>query len=193
MKTAIAESHKVAETVQFAGLAKRLKAFAFDYLIIVSYILVLLVIGLAITMIVGPIDQAVPLFDSPIAMDVLAFLVLILPVVLYFTLQEGSARQATWGKHKAGIRVVDASGNRLTRTQALVRSLVKLLPWQIAHTCIFHVEGWPLAPTQPSPPVLAGFALVYALVGLYAVSALISKQHRTPYDWVAGSYVTVVQ
>lgn len=37
--------------------------------------------------------------------------------------------------------------------------------------------------------VMAGFALVYLLVGIYIASALISTKHRTPYDWAAGSFV----
>ena len=72
-----------------------------------------------------------------------------------------------------------------------MRSALKFLPWQIAHTSIYHIEGWPFAPEEPSPPVMAGFVLVYVLVGIYVLSALISKRHRTPYDWAAGSTVII--
>ena len=51
-----------------------------------------------------------PVFASPVVMDAIAFLTLILPVILYFTLQESSPRQATWGKRKAGIRVASLQG-----------------------------------------------------------------------------------
>ena len=37
--------------------------------------------------------------------DLMAFITLVLPVILYFTLQESSPKQSTW-KRKAGIRVV---------------------------------------------------------------------------------------
>jgi uncharacterized RDD family membrane protein YckC len=104
---------------------------------------------------------------------------------------ESSPQQATWGKRRVGLRVVNANSERLTGKQAFVRSLVKFLPWQIAHTCIFQIEGLPYAPTQPTPLVIAGFALVYALIGFYIASALITKNHRAPYDWAAGSYVIV--
>ncbi len=175
--------------VRFAGLKKRLVAFGFDFLIIFAYVLVLLGIGIGIAVTIGPLEQIHPVFDSPVFMDVIAFLVLVLPVALYFTLQESSSRQATWGKRKAGIQVVNAGGGRLTGKQAFFRSLLKLLPWQIAHTSIFHIEGWPLAPVETTSLVITGFALVYVLVGAYAVSMLVSKKHRTPYDWLAGSYV----
>jgi uncharacterized RDD family membrane protein YckC len=181
--------HKIPDEVQYAGFVQRLKAFLFDFLIIFAYIVVLLGVGLGITTIVGPLEEISPLFASPLFLDAMSFVVLILPVILYFSLQESSPRQATWGKRKAGIRVVNANGDKLSRKHAFVRSLVKFLPWQIAHTSIYHIEGLPFAPVEPSPMVLGGFVLVYVLVGIYIASALISKKHRTPYDWAAGSYV----
>jgi len=184
-------SNKIPDDIQYAGFAKRLKAFMIDYLIILAYILVLAGVNYGIILSRGTLEEISPFFASPIVKDAIAFLTLILPVILYFTLQERSPKQATWGKRKAGIRVVNANGETLTGIQGFVRSLVKFLPWQIAHTSIYHIEGLPFAPIDPSPMVVAGFALVYLLVGIYIASALISKKHRTPYDWAAGSFVIV--
>jgi uncharacterized RDD family membrane protein YckC len=177
--------------IQYAGFAKRLKAFAFDYLPIAGYITLLFTATLAVIKISGFLNLPLHLPENPVLGDLIAFITLVLPVALYFSLQESSPRQATWGKHKAGIRVVDAKGETLSRTRAFVRSLFKLVPWQIAHTCIFQMGGFTLAPIQPTPLVTAGFVLVYVLVGIYAASALISKKHRTHYDWATGSYVIV--
>jgi uncharacterized RDD family membrane protein YckC len=184
--------HKIPDNIQYAGFVKRLKAFLLDYLIILAYILVLAGVNYGIILSGGMLEEISPFFASPVIKDAIAFLTLILPVILYFTLQESSPKQATWGKWKVGIRVVNANGGILTKTQAFTRSLIKFLPWQIAHTCIYHIERLPFAPVDPSPMVLAGFALVYLLVGIYIAFALISKKHRTPYDWAAGSYVTEV-
>ncbi len=173
----------------YAGFAIRLKAFAFDYLIICGYILLLAGVTMAIIRISGSLALPLRWSEIPLLADLLAFITLILPVILYFTLQESSSKQSTWGKSKAGIRVVNAQGNTLTRKQAFVRSLIKFLPWQIAHTCLFHIPGWPLAVTTIPSAVSVGFALMYVLVGLYIVAALISKKRRTPYDWVSGAYV----
>ncbi len=175
--------------IQYAGFVIRLKAFVFDYLIILAYIAALFGVNFGIILGGGVLEDISPLFSSPFVKDAIAFTTLILPVILYFALQEGSLRQSTWGKRKAGIRVANVDGGRLTRKQALVRSAVKFLPWQIAHTCIYHVEGWPLEVNTLSPLVMAGFVLVYVLVGIYIACVLISKKHRTPYDWAAGSYV----
>lgn len=189
MRNVIIAAHEIPDRRQYAGFAKRLKAFLFDSLIILAYIVGLVGVGFGIRTTVGPLEEVFAFFATPIAKDALAFLTLILPVILYFALQESSPKQATWGKRKAGIRVVNLNGSTLTRKQAFVRSLIKFLPWQIAHTSIYHIEGLPFAPVEPSPLVMAGFVLVYLLVGIYAASALFSKKQRTPYDWAAGSYV----
>ena len=189
----IENSNGTLTAAHFAGLRKRLVAFGFDFLLIFAYILILLGIGIGITLTIGPLDQINPMFASPVVMDLAAFLVLVLPVILYFTLQESSSRQATWGKRKAGIQVVNAQGTILTRKQAFLRSLLKFLPWQIAHTSIFHIEGLPFTSAEPTPLVISGLILVYVLLGIYAVSVLVSKKHRTPYDWAVGAYVVVIK
>ena len=191
MENSTEAPHEVPNNIQYAGFAKRLKAFMIDYLIIFAYIVALAGVNYGIILSGGTLEEISPFFASLIVKDAIAFLTLILPVILYFTLQESSPKQATWGKRKVGIRVVNANGKTLTRLQAFVRSLVKFLPWQIAHTCLFHIPGLPLAPVEPSSTVMAGFALVYLLVGIYITSVLISEKHCTPYDWVSGSYVIV--
>ncbi len=191
--TVIENSNGALTITHFAGLRKRLVAFGFDFLLIFPYVLILLGIGIGITVTIGPLDQIHPMFASPVFMDLVAFVILVLPVILYFTLEESSSTQATWGKRKAGIKVVNTRGTRLTRKQAFVRSLLKLLPWQIAHTSIFHIEGLPFAPEEPTPLVISGFVLVYVLLGIYAISVLVSKKHRAPYDWAVGAYVVVIK
>jgi len=131
--------------------------------------------------------------ENPFLADLMAFVTLILPLILYFTLQESSPNQATWGKRKAGIRVVNTQGKSLIKAQAFIRSLVKFLPWQIAHSSIYQALAFPSGGANPSSFIITGFALAYLLIGIYIASALISKKHRTPYDWVSGSQVIDLQ
>lgn len=168
-------------------------AFGFDYLLISGYIILLASATMAVIKISGFYGLTLRWPENPLLADLMAFVTLVLPVILYFTLHEASPKQASWGKRKTGIRVVNANGGRLTRGQAFIRSLIKFLPWQIGHTCLFHIPGWPLAVTGMPPWVTFGFVLLYVLVGIYVASALISKNHRTPYDWAAGSYVIIFQ
>ena len=129
----------------YAGFIKRLKAFGFDFLLIVGYIILLAVGAMAVIKISGFFGLSLRWPENPLLADLLAFITLVLPVILYFSLQESSPKQATWGKNKTGLRVVNANGGTLTQRQAFVRSLIKMIPWQIAHTCLFHIPGWPIA------------------------------------------------
>lgn len=184
---------EVQDKIQYASFNKRLKAFAFDYCIIIGYIILLAGATLAVIKTAGFLGLFLRWPQNPFLADLMAFITLILPVSMYFTLQEGSHKQATWGKKKVGIRVVNASGRPLTRKQALLRSLIKLLPWQLAHTSIFQMGGFTFTSIKPSPVATTGLILVYLLVGIYIVSALVSIKHRTPYDWLTGAYVIVTR
>ncbi len=133
----------------YAGFKARLIAFAYDYLVILAYLALLTVIS--ITFIILMPQTISGLFTSPLQSDFITFIILVLPVMLYFTVGESSPQMATWGKRKAGLRVVNQNGSKVTRSQAFIRSLAKLLPWQLAHTGLYHIPGWPLAPESPSP------------------------------------------
>ena len=189
MTSPLETPHKNLDNTRYAGFDKRLKAFAFDYIIICSYIVLLFTITQALLKITELLGLSFRWPENPILADLMAFVTLVLPIILYFTLQESSPKQATWGKRKAGLRVVNASGGRLTRKQAFVRSFVKFLPWQIAHTSIFQIQALPPGAADQSLFNITGFALVYLLAGVYIASALILKNHRTPYDWASGSCV----
>ncbi len=172
----------------FTNLRLRTAAFLLDYLIIAIYIIVL--IALSVLLGFGPLRQTFQvLFANPTSSEISAFLLLVLPVILYFALFESSSWQATWGKRKIGLRVTNAQGARLSLARSLVRSLIKFLPWELTHACIWRIPGWPFNPQTPSPIISAGLILVWIIVGAYVISLLMSKKHQTLYDWIAGSYV----
>lgn len=133
------------------GIRLRAVATALDFLVIAAYGLGLFgVATLAIQ--TTDLEERV---DSPAARDLLAFLTLILPVILYFALQEGSARQATFGKRRAGLRVIRAGGGRLDLGRALLRSALKFLPWQMAHTAVIQLLGGNTAAHMVAASILA--------------------------------------
>ncbi|UCD41055.1 MAG: RDD family protein, partial [Chloroflexota bacterium] len=117
---------------QYAGFGTRLKAFGFDYLLIAAYILLLFGVTLTILRMMNALGRPVSLPGNPLLGDLTAFVTLVLPVILYFSLQESSSRQSTWGKRKWGLLVVNGKGERLTFGLAFIRSFLKFLPWQIA-------------------------------------------------------------
>lgn len=180
----------VNKNIQYAGVGKRIKAFAYDYLIIFTYIVVLAGVNYGIVLSGGGLEKISPWFELVWFLDLFAFLTLILPVILYFTFQESSPRQATWGKRKVGLHVIDSNGGQLSIGKAFLRSIIKFLPWQIAHTSIYQATETGFGNELP-PVSQIGIALTYLIVGIYIISALRNKKHRTPYDICSSSCVIV--
>ncbi len=167
-----------------ASLRQRIIGFAYDFLILAGYLVILAAIFLPLTF--GPLHaQMTALVSTPLRWNLLAFCTTVLPFTLYFSLQESSLAQATWGKSKAKIHVVTLKGERVKFWRALLRSAVKFLPWQVAHTCIFFI---PYHLPQPGW-VMAGLVLAQMWVVIYFLVLWLNKTHRTPYDWIAGTKV----
>jgi uncharacterized RDD family membrane protein YckC len=174
--------------IQPAGFKPRIMAFLIDYVIIIGYILVLTGVTLLL-LTVFPALKSGTIFANPYASDFLAFVTLVLPVLLYFALFESSAWQATPGKRRMRLKVTNLAGERISLWRAVVRAAVKLLPWQVAHTSLFHIPGWPLAVVDFPAGAAVGFGIVWVLVGVYLV--MLATTHRPPYDLAAGSIVII--
>ena len=159
-----------------------------DYLVISAYLVLLLAGSLLIRP--TPFGATLnALFAHPGSAEVTAFGLLVLPIVLYFALLESSTWQASLGKRTLGLHVTDVHGARLSRVRSLGRSGLKFVPWELTHACLWNIPGWPFAASRIPPLVAAGLILVWVLVGVYAVSLLLSKTHQTLYDRIAGAYV----
>lgn len=88
-----------------------------------------------------------------------------------------------------GLLVATTHGKRLGLPRSLLRSLLKFLPWELTHACLWRIPGWPLAPRAFPPIIVVGLVLVWVIVGVYVLSFFISKTHQTLYDLLAGTYV----
>ncbi len=166
----------------------RIIAFLLDYLVISGYLVVLT----GLTFVVSrnaDADSWAAFFASPIRADLVAFLTTVLPVALYFAASESSARQATWGKRRRGLKVETTAGARPPFARTFARAGLKLLPWQLAHTCLFNIPGWPMDTGEPPAWVIVGFSLVWLLVAACFVSLFVSRDRRTPYDYASGTRV----
>ena len=99
--------------------------------------------------------------------EVYTLLTISLPVWLYFALFEISAWQATPGKRLLRLKTLDiTTRNRISFPQAVVRTLLKLLPWEIAHlTNNLPTPMW----YDPNPGFRVGFMVVPMLVVIYVI------------------------
>jgi uncharacterized RDD family membrane protein YckC len=169
---------------------RRLLAFALDYLVIAAYLLVLLGVSLAI-LASSARSAYLTVWSNAWSAELAGLILLTAPVVLYFAVLESSPAGATLGKRVLHLRVVKADGSRLDFGRSLLRSAIKLLPWELAHFTIWHyVFG---SAGHASPPAWAAVALavVYLLVAAFLVTLFVGREHRTIYDRIAGSRVVV--
>jgi uncharacterized RDD family membrane protein YckC len=171
-------------TQRYAGLWVRVAAFAFDYIPIAGYLVLVVALGSALNAHLP--DVADQVFSNPIAGQGAGFLLVTLPVSVYFVLLESSRWQATWGKRRMQLRVVGVDGTRLSRARSVSRTALKFMPWELAHTCIWQIS---VAPQEPSPLITAGFAAVWLLVGANALSLMVRRTRQTLYDHIAGTLV----
>ncbi|WLD94344.1 RDD family protein [Alkalihalobacillus sp. AL-G] len=169
-------------TMSTAPLKTRIYAFLLDYLVIVIY--GLFVVGTT-SLVFRPFIT--PLFsNSPVTAEMTGFLMMTLPVSLYFIICERSRWQGTWGKKKMAIRVVDRTGKRIGLGRSTVRTSIKLLPWEVAHFGIWRL----MLPTDFTENAIIVILTAVNLLALtYLLSPLTNKKRKTIYDWIAGTEV----
>ena len=171
---------------------KRLLAFALDYVIISIYLVVLVILGVVVARTpAGPGFRA--LFDNPNSAEATAFLLLVVPVLLYFAIFESSTRQATWGKRVLRLRAMTTSGERAGFLRALWRNALKLLPWELTHACLWRIPGWPFDPQTPPLWINVGLVLVWVIVAVYVISLAFSRTGQTLYDHLAGMRIALAE
>lgn len=161
-----------------AIVLRRILAFFIDILILAAYASLLFFF-------VSPFVR--PWFAaSPLQAELAGFLLLTLPFVLYFVICEASRWSGSIGKRMVKLRVVDnKSKERLTLGQSLKRSVLKFLPWELAHFAIWNSF---IFESNLSGAAMGALVLCYALVIIYIVG-LLRKSHRPLYDRAAGAVV----
>lgn len=171
-----------------AALPRRAAALALDYLVIAAWLVVVVGVG-ALARSAAP-DLAARVFSDPLAAEAVGFLLLTLPVGLYFALSEASRSGATWGKRRMGITVAGPRGEPPSIGRSLLRTALKLLPWELAHAII-----WRFAIPGSAPEALldAGLVVVWVLIGANVVSVLRDASRRTLYDRLSGTRVISTQ
>lgn len=167
----------------YAGFSARTAAFVLDYVLILGYLLGITLLLLLLNLVFGANQW---LFANRIRAQFVAFLLVTLPITLYFAISESSARRGTWGKQRLSLRVVNQNGDRIHFPRAFGRTVLKFIPWEISHTLIWQISFFPEA---DAVWINYGFVLVYGLIGLNILSLLMTRQHQTLYDLIVRTYV----
>ena len=171
----------------YARFWQRVKAFVFDYFIILGYLIVITIAGLLLRQYTDGFEW---LFADRVRAQVTVFLILTLPVSLYFALGDASLKQGTRGKQRVGLKVEDQHGSQIGLGRSLLRAALKFIPWELSHTFL-----WEIAFTNGEPSALInyGYAFIYLLIGLNIASVLMTKTKQSLYDLLAGTYVVQEQ
>jgi len=165
-------------------IRRRLAAFAADYVVLALWIALISAVFAAL-----PRPFVESLFRTPATSQKTVIVILTLPVLLYFALLERAPRGATIGKRWLGLEVIGAHGHGIGLGRSLLRSGVKLSPWELAHTCLWHVEGWPGNPASPTGGPLVGLVLVWILLAASLLLALTDARRRALHDRLSGTRV----
>lgn len=109
-----------------------------------------------------------------------------LPIWLYFIVLERSGRQATPGKRLLGVHVVSTTGEKAGWGQAVGRTALKLVPWEIYH--LTFMLPVPLL-SDPAPAFRPGFVIGGVVLLLFILVLLRSPHRQSIHDIVAGTRV----
>ncbi|WP_427886957.1 RDD family protein [Kribbella sp. GL6] len=165
---------------------RRIAALLIDYLLICAWLAVLAGAALVVYLITGSLPNWLDLVGTAGA-ETLGFVLLVLPVGIYLFTTEASARHATVGKRALHLQVTDPrTGTPPTRRQILVRTVVKLIPWELAHFFIWQLA----AAGSPTPAwITTGLIAVYVLPLTYLAMVAFRKDARGPHDLAANTAV----
>jgi uncharacterized RDD family membrane protein YckC len=167
----------------FAGLIQRLTAYAVDAL------LLFVVVGLLLGGILGLILYLTVGFEwtrNGFLLWAYVFATLSIPCWLYYAFLESGERQATAGMRLLGLRVTGLNGERLSFGRALLRTVVKLIPFEVNHAVMFLPA--PLM-HETDPNFRYGFILVNALMVVYLASVALTGRRQSIHDLMAGTVV----
>ncbi|CRK82265.1 RDD family protein [Neobacillus massiliamazoniensis] len=164
----------------YASIKKRVLASIIDYVVIISYIAILL--GGALL-----IYQFIKIPTGRLNGELISFFTLIFPVFLYLVLTESGKKRATFGKQKMNIYIETNGENQLTLFQVIIKNFIKLLPWQMAHTFIYAgiYSDWNLSTFMS----IGSVTIIYGLPIVSILFLCFRKDHRSLHDLIANTIV----
>lgn len=165
-----------------AGIWVRIKAFTWDYLWLFIYLCFIAL--LSMLLIPGLQDY----FNGSVGIAQLTgFLMVTLPISLYFAVGDSHLFNGTFGKSKMRIRVVDGEGKPIGLLRSLFRIILKFLPWELSHFLVYRLVH--LGEDKVPLHLMMIGGLVYILMFTYILTAIFSKEKRSLYDRLSGTTV----
>lgn len=168
-----------------AGFLLRFKAFLMDYLLIFAYLVLLFILNVFLFPSLQQFFQG-----SLVAAQLAGFAMVTLPVTVYFVICDSVLGGQSFGKRKARIRTVDTNGNNLSVPRAIVRTILKFLPWELSHYLVYRLVTTGDGEMPLHYYVIGG--LIYTLIFAYILTAIFTKKKQSLYDLIAKTKVVKV-
>lgn len=158
---------------------RRILSFAIDWFVLVFWG------GTMFAVVMFSTGGSPPNISNPWLSQLLSFVAMTLPFILYFALFESSQRQASLGKSICGLKVSHFSGQKMGFTACLLRNALKFVPWELGHAAAHHA-----ALTDSETMYWTwGFLILSTLCLLWWITPLIFG-NGTPYDrWVGAQVI----
>jgi uncharacterized RDD family membrane protein YckC len=181
----LAVSKKPDSDNSYAGIVRRAGAYLVDCAVMTAAFAILQ------TFLFLPLRQRLIgsdewLMAGGVPLEIYTLLTISLPTWLYFAWSEQSIWQATIGKRVFRLTVTDLRGDRIGFGRAMLRTVIKLLPWEISHLTVN-------LPTsimyEPEPKFRFGFLVVFALLVIYPVLILLTRRRQSLHDLIAKTIV----
>lgn len=174
----------MSESIGYATIFQRLKAYILDCLILFSA----LIVWQTALFFVNPVVKIINSGQQPSSwqMHFWVFATVTIPFLLYFAVMQSSAKKATLGMRFFGLEVVDSEERRIGFRRALVRSIFLFVPFELNHGVMFHLmpQG-----TMPPPTAFMGIAFVWVVIFTYLFSIKFTTGRQSIHDLIAKTFV----
>ena len=154
---------------QTAPPGRRFLSWVWDYLVILAW-LVILVIVIGIPQMLGWLDLGA-VWSNQVAADVAITILTVIPLWWYLVVTEAGASHASWGKRRAGLTVRGLAQEAPSRGQVVIRNLIKVLPWQFGHLAASR-----FAHAETSPFAIASYVISMVLLAAVALPPLFRRR-----------------
>jgi uncharacterized RDD family membrane protein YckC len=175
--------HMRSDNANYAGVVRRLLAYFVDAALL--FIAFPLILG-AVCALIFYLTIGFDWMQNGLLFWVYVFSTVSIPFWLYYSLCESSAKQATFGMRLLGLQVADTDGKRIGFGRALLRTVIKLLPFELNHLVLFLPKPiW----SDPTPGFRFGLVVVYGLMIVYIATMFFTHRKQSVHDLVTGTVV----
>lgn len=127
-------------------------------------------------------------FQNSINMQLYVLTTISIPVWIYFTYFDSEKSKGTFGKRIFKLQVTNNKNQKISIGKAFLRTILKLLPWEIAHIGVI----WPTPLYYENEPVVRILSYVGLLLfTIYVISIWTNPKKRTVYDRIIGTTVSL--